>query len=68
MADSYAHYPRSSPQPVQTMSSVSRRDASLEVQRPLQNEHGDNLAQSKNDTISTFFFQFFCTLKSGRPV
>ena len=58
MADGYAHYPRSFPQPVQTMSSVSRRDASLEVQRPLRNEHGDNLAQSKNDTISTFFLSF----------
>ena len=68
MADGYAHYPRSFAQPVQPMSSVSRRDASLEVQHPLRNEHGNNLAQSKNDTISTFFSQFFCTLKSGQPV
>ena len=55
MANGYAHYPRSSPQPAQTMSSVSRRDASLEVQRPLRNEQGDNLEQSKKATISTFF-------------
>ena len=55
MADGYAHYPRSSQQPAQTMSSVSRRDASLEVQHPLQNEQGDNLEQSKKNTISTFF-------------
>ena len=40
----------------QTMSSVSRRDASLDVQRPLRNEQGDNfdLEQSKKNTISTF--------------
>ena len=50
----YAHYPRSSQQPTQTMSSVSRRDASLEVQRPLWNEQGDNLEQSKKNTTSTF--------------
>ena len=56
MADGYAHYPRSSPQPAQTMSSVPPRDASLEVQRPFRNEQGDNLEQSKNDTISTFLF------------
>ena len=34
VADGYAHYPRSSQQLAQTMLSVSRRDASLEVQRP----------------------------------
>ena len=41
---------------LQTMSSVSRRDASLDVQRPLRNEQGDNfdLEQSKKNTISTF--------------
>ena len=54
MADGYAHYPCSSQQPAQTMSSVSRRYASLEVQRPLRNEQGDNLEQSKKNTISTF--------------
>ena len=50
------------------VSSVSRRDASPEVQRPLQNEHGDNLAQSKNDTISTLFFFSFsaCSKADGR--
>ena len=39
------------------MSSVSRRGASLDVQRPLRNEQGDNfdLEQSKKNTISTFF-------------
>ena len=51
MADGYVLLPRFFPQPVQTMYSVSRRDASLKVQHPLRNEHGDNLAQS----ISTFF-------------
>ena len=52
MADGYALFPRVFPQrPVQTMYSVSRRDASLKVQHPLRNEHGDDLAQS----ISTFF-------------
>ena len=55
MADGHAHYPRSSQQPAQTISSASRRDASLEVQCPLQNEQGDNLEQSKKNTISTFF-------------
>ena len=55
MADGRAHDPRSSPQPAQTMSSVSRRDASLEVQHPLRNEQEDNLEQSNKNTISTFF-------------
>ena len=64
MADGYAHCPRSSPQPVQTMSSVSHRDASLEVQHPLRNEHGENLPQSKNNTISTFFLSFSARSKA----
>ena len=64
MADGYAHYPRSSPQPAQTMSSVSRRDASLEVQHPLQNEQGDNLEQS-NKIRFLLFFSFSARSKAG---
>ena len=48
-------YPRSSPQ----MSSVLYRDASLNVQRPLRNEQGDSLEQSKKNAIFTFF-PFYC--------
>ena len=63
MADGYAHYPRSSPQPAQTVPSVSRRDASLEVQRQLRNEQGDNLEE-----YDFYSFFLFCTLKSWQPV
>ena len=59
MADGYAHYPRSSPQPAQTMSSVLYRDASLNVRRPLRNEQGDSLEQLKKNAIFTFF-PFYC--------
>ena len=65
MADGRAHDPRSSPQPAQTMSSVSRRDASLEVQHPLRNEQEDNLEQSNKNAISTFLL--FRTVNSRQP-
>ena len=65
MADGYAYYPRSSPPPAQTMSNVSPRNASLEVQRPLRNEQGDNLEQSKKNTISTSFFHFSARSKAS---
>ena len=68
MGDGYAHYPRSSPLPAQTMPSVSPRDASLEVQRPLRNEQGDNLEQSKKNTISTSFFLFLRAQKRAASV
>ena len=43
------------------------RDASLEVQRPLQKEKGDNLKQLKKSTISTLFFSFSaCSKADGR--
>ena len=50
-----APYLRSSPQPAQTMSYVSRRDASMEVQLLLQNEQEDNLEQLNKNMI---FFLF----------
>ena len=64
MADHYAQYPRSSPQRAQTMSSVSRRDASREVQRPLRNEQGDNLEQLKKIRFH-LFFSFSARSKAG---
>ena len=63
MADGCAHYPHSSPQPAQTMSSVSRRGASLEVQHPLRNEQGDNLEQS-NKKYDFYFFSFSARSKA----
>ena len=50
------------------MSSVSPRDASLEVQRPLRNEQGDNLEQPKKNTISTSFFLFLRAQKRAASV
>ena len=55
MADGYAHYPCSSPQPA-TVPSVSRRDAFLEVQCPLRICEMNKEMISKKNTISTFFF------------
>ena len=59
--------PPSLPQPARTCTwYYACKDASLEVQRLLQNEQGDNLEQSKNNTTFTFFF--FCVLKCRWPV
>ena len=41
------------PHRAKTVSSISRRDASPEVQRPLRNEQGDNLEE-----INNFYFSF----------
>ena len=44
------------------------RDASLEVQRALRNEQGDNFERSKKEASILLFFLCCCMLKSGRPV
>ena len=65
MGDGYAHYPRSSTLPAQTMSSVSPRDASLEVHCEMSKE---TISNSRRKIRFLLLFFFFCALKSERPV